>query len=234
MKTVALIPAAGMGRRMGASMNKQYLLLDGKPILAHTIELFQQADCIDEIVIVVPAEEIDYCRLHVVEKYGLEKVRQIVAGGAERQNSVLNGLRALDCHDEDLVIIHDGVRPFVPLAAVQRSIEMAQEYDGALLAVPVKDTVKVVKDAFVTSTPERSRLWLAQTPQTFRYRIIRAAHESAAAEGFSCTDDASLLERSGHKVHVVIGDYRNIKITTPEDLLLAEAFLAAGKRGERK
>ena len=234
MKRVALIPAAGMGRRMGSSMNKQYLLLDGKPILAHTLELFQQADFIDEIVVVVPAEEIDYCRLHVVEEYGLEKVRQIVAGGAERQNSVLNGLRALDCQDDDLVLIHDGVRPFVPLAAMKRSIEIAREYDGALLAVPVKDTVKVIKDALVSATPPREFLWLAQTPQTFRYQIIRAAHECAYADGFTGTDDAALLERSGKKVHVVIGDYRNIKITTPEDLILAEAFLAVGKKGERR
>ena len=132
------------------------------------------------------------------------------------------------------MLIHDGVRPFVPLAAVQRSIEMALEYDGALVAVPVKDTVKVIKGALVTATPPREFLWLAQTPQTFRYQIIRAAHECAAVEGFTGTDDAALLERSGKNVHVVIGDYRNIKITTPEDLILAEAFLAAGKKREGK
>jgi len=218
-----------MGRRMGGSMNKQYLLLDNKPILAHTLGLFQKADFIDEIFVVVPAEEIEYCRITVVEKYGLDKVKQIVAGGAERQNSVLNGLRALDCQDEDLVLIHDGVRPFVPLSALQRSIESAVEYDGALVAVPVKDTVKVIKDAFVTATPPRETLWLAQTPQTFRYSVILAAHESAEREGFVGTDDASLLERSGKRVHVVGGDYRNIKITTPEDLVLARTFLAAGK-----
>lgn len=225
MKRVALIPAAGMGRRMGASINKQYLLLAGKPILAHTLELFQRADFIDEICLVVPAEEIEYCRIHVVERYGIEKVGRIVAGGNERQYSVLNGLRSLDCGDDDVVLIHDGVRPFVPLSVVQRSVEMALEHDGALVAVPVKDTVKIVKDAFVTSTPARKALWLAQTPQTFRYRVIRSAHERAETEGFIGTDDASLLERIGKKVHVVIGDYRNIKITTPEDLILAEAFM---------
>jgi len=234
LKSVALIPAAGMGRRMGEPINKQYLLLDNKPILAHTLDLFQRADFIDEIVVIVPAEEIEYCRMQVVEKYGMEKVRQIVAGGVERQNSVLNGLRALDCQDEDVILIHDGVRPFVPLAVVQRSIEMALEYDGALVAVPVKDTVKVIEGAFVAATPPREALWLAQTPQSFRYNIIRAAHECAEAEGFSGTDDASLLEWSGRKVHVVIGDYRNIKITTPEDLVLAQAFLDAGKREGRE
>lgn len=225
MKTIALVPAAGMGKRMGASINKQYLLLAGKPILAHTLELFQQADFIDEIYPVVPQEEIDYCRVNVVEKYGITKVRQIIAGGAERQNSVLNGLRAVAMSAAGIVVIHDGVRPLVPLSVVQRSVELAAEHDGALVAVPAKDTIKVVKGAFVISTPPRDSLWLAQTPQTFRYGIIRHAHEVAEADGFFGTDDASLLERTGKRVHIVIGDYRNIKITTPEDLALAEAFL---------
>jgi len=227
LKRIALVPAAGMGRRMGASINKQYLLLAGKPILAHTLELLQRAEFIDEIYPVVPAEEIDYCRSNVVEKYGIDKVRQIVAGGAERQNSVLNALRAMQAAADDIILIHDGVRPFVPLAALQRSVEIACEYDGALLAVPAKDTIKVVRDAFAVATPPRETLWLAQTPQTFRYSVIRVAHELAEAEGFIGTDDASLLERLGKKAHVVIGDYRNIKITTPEDLILAEAFYKA-------
>jgi len=230
LKRIALVPAAGMGRRMGAPMNKQYLLLAGKPILAHTLELLQRALFIDEICLVVPKAEIDYCRTEVVEKYGIDKVRQIVAGGAERQHSVLNGLRAMKADADDVVLIHDGVRPFVPLAALHRSLEIACEFDGALVAVPAKDTIKVVREAFSVATPPRESLWLAQTPQTFRYSVIRAAHELAETEGFSGTDDASLLERLGKKVHVVIGDYRNIKITTPEDLTLAEAFLNDVKR----
>jgi 2-C-methyl-D-erythritol 4-phosphate cytidylyltransferase len=225
LKRIAIIPAAGMGKRMGASINKQYLLLADKPILAHTLEFFQQAEFIDEIYPVVPQEEIDYCRSNVVEKYGIAKVRQIVAGGAERQNSVLNALRAIKAEADDIILIHDGVRPFVPLAAVRRSMELAGEYDGALVAVPVKDTVKVVKETFAVETPPRETLWLAQTPQTFRYKVIRTAHELAEAEGFCGTDDSSLLERHGKNVHIVIGDYRNIKITTPEDLVLAEAIL---------
>lgn len=230
MKRIALVPAAGMGKRMGAAINKQYLLLAGKPILAHTLELLQRADCIDEIWPIVPAEEIDYCRAEVVERYAIAKTVQIVAGGAERQHSVLNGLRALAAAGDDLVLIHDGVRPFVPLAALHRSLELAAIHDGALLAVPAKDTIKVVRDACAVATPPRETLWLAQTPQTFRYGIIRAAHELAETEGFVGTDDASLLERLGKKVHVVIGDYRNIKITTPEDLLLAETFLHVGRQ----
>jgi len=230
LKTVALIPAAGMGKRMGASMNKQYLLLDGKPILAHTLQLFQDAGFVDEICLLIPEDEIEYCRSEIVAAYGLSKVRQIVAGGAERQHSVLNGLRALDdFNSDDIVIIHDGVRPFVPTAVLRRSVETALEYDSALVAVPVKDTVKVVRDGFAVDTPPRETLWLAQTPQTFRYGVIRSAHELAEAESFIGTDDASLLERLGDAVHIVIGDYRNIKITTPEDMLLAEAFLRERK-----
>lgn len=226
MKTVALVPAAGMGKRMGAAINKQYLLLGGKPILAHTLQLFQDADFVDEIYPVVPADEIDFCRHEVVERYGLDKVKQIIVGGAERQQSVMNGLRALDnCDVNDIVIIHDGVRPFVPLPVIRRSVEMAMEYDSTVVAVPVKDTVKIISDGFAVETPPRETLWLAQTPQTFRYGVIRSAHEVAEVDGFMGTDDASLLERLGDRVHVVIGDYRNIKITTPEDMLLAEAFL---------
>lgn len=226
LKVVALIPAAGMGKRMGASINKQYLLLGGKPILAHTLQLFEDAEFIDEIYPIVPLDEISYCRQEVVERYGFAKVRQIIAGGAERQHSVLNGLRAIAAAGaDDIVLIHDGVRPFVTQETLRRSIEVARKHQGALVAVPVKDTVKVARDGFAVGTPPRTALWLAQTPQTFRYDIIRAAHESAAAEDYLCTDDASLLERVGEHSHIVIGDYRNIKITTPEDMILAEAFL---------
>ena len=226
MKVIALIPAAGMGKRMGAGINKQYLLLRDKPIVAHTIAAFEQASFIDDIYIIVPEAEIPYCREHVVDRYGFAKVRQIVAGGAERQHSVLNGLRAVtDLQDDDVVLIHDGVRPFIPEQVLERAAAAAQEYDGALVAVPCKDTVKIVTDGIIRDTPARELLWLAQTPQAFRYGIIRAAHEIAEAEGFLGTDDAMLVERLEKEVHIVMGDYRNIKITTPEDLVLAEAFL---------
>ncbi|WP_243370321.1 2-C-methyl-D-erythritol 4-phosphate cytidylyltransferase [Geotalea sp. SG265] len=226
MRVIALIPAAGMGKRMGAGMNKQYLLLDNRPILAHTLAVFEQAPFVDDIHVVIPEAEISFCREQVVEKYGFAKVRSIIAGGSERQYSVLNGIRALsNCNEDDVVIIHDGVRPFVPLQVIRHSIETASRHDGALVAVPVKDTVKCVSDGIVTDTPPRETIWLAQTPQSFRYDIISAAHELAAAEGFLGTDDASLVERLGREVHVVRGDYRNIKITTPEDMLLAETFL---------
>jgi 2-C-methyl-D-erythritol 4-phosphate cytidylyltransferase len=226
MAVIALIPAAGMGRRMNAGINKQYLQLAGMPIVARTVAVFQQDDRVDHVYLVIPEAEIPYCRREVVYAHGLDKVRAIVAGGSERQHSVLNGLRALPSPaDDDIIIIHDGVRPFVTTDMIQRSIDSARINDGALVAVPVKDTIKVVRDGLVRETPLRESLWQAQTPQTFRYGIIRNAHERAAAEGYLGTDDASLVERLGGSVAVIMGDYRNIKITTPEDLLLGEAFL---------
>jgi len=225
-KVIALVPAAGMGKRMGAEINKQYLLLAGKPILAHTLQVFQDTPFIDDIYVVIPAAEIPYCQEHVVERHGLTKVRQIVPGGAERQYSVMNGLQAAaEAGDDDVVLIHDGVRPFVPPRVLERAVEMARVHDGALVAVPAKDTIKVVVDGIVRATPPREDLCLAQTPQAFRYAVIRAAHEIAAAERYLGTDDASLVERLGKDIHIVMGDYRNIKITTPDDLVLAEAFL---------
>lgn len=232
MKVIALIPAAGIGKRMGAEINKQYLLLAGKPIVAHTLAIFENAPFIDDIYLIIPEQEISYCREQVVERYGFTKVRAIVPGGAERQNSVLNGLRSAEgAAENDVVLIHDGVRPFVPLAVLERAVAVAMLQDGALVAVPAKDTVKVVVNGVVTETPLRENLWLAQTPQAFRYEVIRAAHEIAEAEGFLGTDDASLVERLGKDVHIVIGDYRNIKITTPEDLVLAEAFFKSVSSG---
>lgn len=226
MKVIALVPAAGMGKRMGADINKQYLLLAGKPILAHTLQIFENAPFVDDILVIVPEAEIPFCREHVVERQYLAKVRGIVAGGAERQHSVMNGLKAATwVSDDDVVLIHDGVRPFVSVRVLERAVEVARIHDGALVAVPVKDTIKVVTDGIVRATPAREELWQAQTPQAFRYSVIMAAHEIAAAERYLGTDDASLVEWMGKEVHIVMGDYRNIKITTPEDLVLAEALL---------
>jgi 2-C-methyl-D-erythritol 4-phosphate cytidylyltransferase len=225
-KIYALIPAAGMGKRMAAGQNKQYLLLEGMPILAHTLRVFQDAPFISGIYLVTPEAEIPFCRSDVVERYGFSKVRAVVPGGAERQHSVLNGLKAMEgVSDDDLVLVHDGVRPFVSVDLLQRAADAADEFGGAVVAVPVKDTVKVARNGIITETPPREELWLAQTPQAFRYGLIRSAYDAAAAEGFLGTDDASLMERQGWPLHIVTGDYRNIKITTPEDMLLAGAFL---------
>lgn len=211
---------------MGAGSNKQYLLLDGMPIVARTLQSFQDSPCIEAIYLVIPEAEIPFCRAEVVERYRLSKVRAIVPGGAERQHSVCNGLQAMEgIEEDDLVLIHDGVRPFVSEQMMRDAAAAAAEAGAAVVAVPVKDTVKVVRDGVIAETPAREQLWLAQTPQAFRFGLIRAAHAEAAAQGFLGTDDASLIERQGGEVRVVTGDYRNIKITTPEDLVLAEAFL---------
>ncbi len=226
-RAFAVIPAAGMGKRMGASINKQYLLLNGKPIVAHTLQFFQDSPAISGIILVIPEDEIPYCREKVVERFSLSKVMDIVPGGAERQHSVMNGLSALKRYagDEDLVVVHDGVRPFLDEKMLQESIAIASEGIGALTAVQAKDTIKVVEGGFVIETPDRSALWHAQTPQSFRYGLILRMHEMAELEDFLGTDDCSLLERYGEQVRVIKGSYRNIKITTPEDLLLAEAFI---------
>jgi len=231
-KAFALIPAAGMGKRMGASINKQYLQLDGLPIVARTISVFEDSPLIEAIYLVIPVDEIPYCREHVVAACGFRKVVEIVPGGRERQNSVMNGLNAMrkNVADDDVVLIHDGVRPLITPQLLRESIEVARNCDGALVAVPAKDTIKVARDGIIIDTPLREMLWQAQTPQSFRFATIYAAHRAAELEGFTGTDDASLVERRGGVVRIVRGDYRNIKITTPEDLILAEAFLA----GERK
>ncbi|MDD2541050.1 MAG: 2-C-methyl-D-erythritol 4-phosphate cytidylyltransferase [Desulfuromonadaceae bacterium] len=231
-KSVALIPAAGMGKRMGASINKQYLQLNDMPIVARTISIFEQSPLIDVIYLVIPAEEIAYCRKHIVNAYGFKKVAAIVPGGKERQNSVMNGLNAMRefVSDNDVILIHDGVRPLVTEQMLQASINAAALHDGALVAVPVKDTIKTVRDGIICGTPPRETLWQAQTPQSFRFGKIYRAHLSAEADNFSGTDDASLIEYAGGNVHIIPGDYRNIKITTPEDLILAEAFLSSMER----
>lgn len=228
-KTFALIPAAGIGKRMGVSINKQYLQLGDVPIVARTISIFEQAPFIDGIFLVIPEEEIPFCREHVVEARGFRKVLEIIPGGKERQNSVMNGLNALQrlARKDDVVLIHDGVRPFITQSLLRESIAAALNNDGALVAVPVKDTIKTVRSGIVVDTPFRDLLWQAQTPQSFRFNIIHSAHLNAEREGFMGTDDASLVEHQGGSVRIVLGDYRNIKITTPEDLVLAEAFLTS-------
>jgi len=233
-KAFALIPAAGMGKRMGAAINKQYLQLGGLPILAHTLSVFENSPEITGVCLVSPADEIFFCREQVVDACGFKKVIEIVPGGRERQHSVMNGLRALKRHasDDDVVLIHDGVRPFISPELLRESIAVARCNDGALVAVPAKDTIKTVRNGFVIDTPERETLWQAQTPQSFRFGIICEAHQNAEEAGFTGTDDASLVERRKGQVRIVRGDYCNIKITTPEDLILAEAFLSASRQGQ--
>jgi 2-C-methyl-D-erythritol 4-phosphate cytidylyltransferase len=229
MKATVLIPAAGMGRRMGSSLNKQYLDLGGRPILAHTLSLFDRHPLVEHIYPIVPPDEIDYCRQQIVHPYGFTKVRRLIPGGAKRQDSVRNGLQALA---EDglnqaarVVLVHDGARPLFNPGLLEELIRVVIAQGACVVGVPAKDTIKEVDAGMISRTPERQRLWQAQTPQGFLYRIFREAFRQADAAGFSGTDDASLLERIGQPVAMLQGDYRNIKVTTPEDLVLATALL---------
>jgi len=232
MSVTVLIPAAGMGVRMGAAVNKQYLTLADRPVLAHTLTLFDHHPSIDHVLIVSPEAEIDYCRAEVVERFGFTKVRDIISGGAERQDSVYNGLSACAAADGDIVLIHDGVRPFFPSGRIDDVVTAAGRTGACVVGVPVKDTIKEVEEGLIRRTPDRRLLWQAQTPQAFAFGLIRDAHERARREGFRGTDDASLVERIGHPVMMIEGSYRNIKITTPEDLILAEAFIGSRAEGE--
>lgn len=225
MKTVAIIPAGGSGRRMGSGIPKQYLLLGGIPVLVHTLQVFQSSPVVDEIFLVVPEGDIPEVRNAIVGRYNLFKVSLIVAGGAERQDSVRNALAHLR-EEHGIVLVHDGVRSFVSGELIQRVVAAA-EADGAVaVGVQVKDSVKEVNSAgWVIKTVTREGLWLTQTPQAFRKPLILAAYERAAADGFCGTDDASLVERMGVPVRMIPGDYDNIKVTTPEDLTLGEAII---------
>ncbi|QAY67832.1 2-C-methyl-D-erythritol 4-phosphate cytidylyltransferase [Paenibacillus protaetiae] len=226
-----VVVAAGRGTRMGTSESKQYLLLGNKPILVHTLELFESMAEIAEIVVVTGSGEIGRCR-ELAEQYGLHKVRHVVAGGSERQHSVYKGIAALG-NRADWVMVHDAVRPFVTSEAVRACCSAAEQHGAAVLAVPVKDTIKQVNEAgIITATPDRSRLWAIQTPQAFRRELLAEAHEQAAAASFVGTDDAMVVERMGVPVAVAAGDYTNIKITTPDDLPYAEFLLSQRDRRE--
>jgi 2-C-methyl-D-erythritol 4-phosphate cytidylyltransferase len=230
LKTIAIIPAAGAGVRMQTNRPKQFLDLDGRPVLVGTLERFQACPVIDSIILVTPEEDVEYARKEIVEPYGLTKVEKIVAGGERRQDSVRLGLEAWDGHD-GLVLIHDGVRPLVPAELIVRVIDAAKENRAVITALPAKETVKEVdENALVVKTYDRQKVWLVQTPQVFRYEDILVAHQRAIQEGWEeVTDDALLMERVGIPVKVIEGSEDNIKVTTPRDLELAR-FLSRGKR----
>lgn len=220
----AVIVAAGRGTRMNMDCNKQYVEVSGIPVLVRTLKVFQDCRSIDEIILVVNGQDFVYCKQNIVEDYGFSKVKALVAGGKERQESVFNGLKEVD-EDCGIVLIHDGARPFVDEQILLDNIAVAESLGAACTAVPVKDTVKVSDpDGFITQTLDRSTLWSVQTPQSFQYKIVMEAHRRAVNEGFSGTDDAVLVERMGIKTRLVMGSYRNIKITTQEDLSMAEAI----------
>lgn len=230
-KTAAVVLAAGQGRRMHSAVAKQFLLLNGKPLIYYSLKAFEESG-VDTIVLVTGQEEIRYCREEIAEKYGFSRIEQIVSGGKERYHSVYSGLTALSgCFPEDgIVLIHDGARPMVSRDLIKRTVEAAGEYGACAAAVPVKDTIKVADpEGFAALTPDRSTLWQIQTPQTFTYGLILGAYRKLLSnERFQkgVTDDAMVVEvMSSVRVKLVEGSYENIKVTTPEDLLIAERFL---------
>ncbi|MGL4737268.1 MAG: 2-C-methyl-D-erythritol 4-phosphate cytidylyltransferase [Cellulosilyticaceae bacterium] len=225
MKTGVIIVAGGKGTRIGGQTKKQYLTLGGKEILAHTIEAFEHAQVIDEMIVVVGAEDLNYVKEDIVEKYGYTKVTAIVAGGKERKDSVWNGICELE-ERVDYIMVHDGARPFIKEEQINACLESAMKEGAALIAVPVKDTIKQVgPQGLVVGTPERSTLWAVQTPQTFERKLLTKAHLHGQRENLEATDDGMLVEAIGHGVWVVEGDYTNIKITTPEDLVIGDIFI---------
>lgn len=223
----AIIMAAGKGKRMKSDINKQFILLKDRPILAYTIDKFQKSQSIDEIIIVAASDEIDFCRNEIVYKYGFNKVKKIVCGGKERQNSVMNGLMAAT--ESDIVLIHDGARPFVDDRIISDGIKYAEIYGGAACGMTPKDTIKVKSnEGFSEKTLDRSRLFCVQTPQCFRYEEIFKAHVYAKENNIPATDDTMVFEMLGNKVYLYEGSYNNIKITTPEDLYSAEKLEESG------
>jgi 2-C-methyl-D-erythritol 4-phosphate cytidylyltransferase len=224
-KVTALIPAAGMGRRMGNPMAKQFLPLGGRPMLAHTLLAFQRAPQIDEIIPILSKEDMELCLREIIEGFHITKVKTLVVGGKERQDSVLHGLEKIAA-DSGVVLVHDGVRPFVTPEMIRETTELARRGESVAVGVPLKDTVKEVDDkGIVRRTLERSKLWAVQTPQAFPVKVLQRAYEEACKHNSYGTDDAMLVERAGGKVRIIMGCYENIKITTPEDLLLAEEIL---------
>lgn len=223
LRCTAIIMAAGKGKRMQTAVSKQFLPVCGKEILAWTVDVFEKSPLVDTILLMASADGKEDVQ-HLWDSYGWKKVAAVLEGGKERQNSVANGLAAVG-EETDIVLIHDGVRPFVTEEMIADSIVAAQAYGGAVIGVPAKDTIKVCSaDGLAVETPDRSALWQIQTPQTFQRSLIVDAYEKAEKDGFLGTDDASVAEFAGHQVKVVMGSYRNIKITTKEDLVIAEAF----------
>lgn len=223
----AIIVAGGSGSRLPGAVRKQYRPLAGRTVLARTLAVFEASPLVDTLLLVVPEEDFNFCRENYLA--ALRKPVEMVPGGRERQESVYHGLCRCPQGEDDLVVIHDAVRPLLAAGHLAACVDGARRWGGSILAVPAVDTLKQVSPAGeIEATLDRRSIWLAQTPQAFRTRLIRRAHERARREGVVATDDAQLVERLGAPVHVVAGSRSNLKITTAEDLLLAEALLQAG------
>lgn len=226
VKCTVIIPAAGKGKRMKNDKSKQYIELDGKPILAYTIDVFEKCNEIQNIILVVGKDEVDYCRKEIVEKYNYQKIIGILEGGKERQDSVYEGIKKVP-EDSDIVLIHDGARPFIGAEQIKQTIDDGIKYGACVLGVKVKDTIKVVDDDNnIVDTPNRNNLWAIQTPQTFKKELIALAYQKAQNDNYCATDDSMLVEKYlDIKIKIVEGLYSNIKITTIEDLIIAKNFI---------
>lgn len=229
-KCVAVVLAAGKGKRMGSDVPKQYIELDHKPVVYYSLNIFQKSEVIDEIILVTGKDEIEYCRTNIVFKYGLSKVTNIIEGGKERYDSVAKALeRICEC---DFVFIHDGARPFIEEEIISKLYQVVMEHKACVVGVKTKDTVKIAnQDGWIANTPDRNLLWNVQTPQVFEYRLIKAAYEKLIKNGCeNVTDDAMVVENMlQQKVKLVEGNDHNIKVTTPFDLLIANAFIRIKK-----
>ena len=222
----AIVLAAGQGKRMGTKVHKQYLLLAGKPVLYYSLNVFQNSPVIDEIILVTGKEEEEYCKKEIVEPYGFTKVSHIIEGGAERYNSVWNGLQITQ--DEGYVFIHDGARPFIDEEMIQRVYECVQQENACVVGMPMKATVKIIDDnGFVSHTPDRNKVWMVQTPQVFETSLVKNAYAKLMQdETVQVTDDAMVVELfTDCPVKLIEGSYKNIKITTPDDLETGELFI---------
>ena len=226
MKNTAIVLAAGQGKRMHTKIQKQFLEIKGYPVLYYSLRCFQDSPLIEDIVLVTGEESVLYCQKEIVGKYGFTKVTKVISGGKERYDSVYQGLLA--CENSDYVLIHDGARPFITEEILERGLTGAEETGACAVGMPSKDTVKIADESgYIAETPDRSKVWMIQTPQIFQYALIRSAHESIRTREMSnVTDDAMVVEQeTGIKVRLAEGSYQNIKITTPEDLGVAELFL---------
>ena len=224
---IAIIAAAGAGTRMASDRPKQFLLLAGTPVIVHTLKAFEQCDSIHEVIVVLPAEQ-SAGFLSMAGKYGLRKLARVVPGGATRAESVKRGLMSVRTATAEIVAVHDGVRPVVTVDEIERTVLAAREHGAAILVAPVTDTIKEVRDQSVVRTLDRGVLRRALTPQCFRFDLLRDAYQHADVNDPSLTDESALVEQLGHPVSVVEGSARNIKITTLEDLEIAEGLLRSG------
>ncbi len=238
MGNTAIVLAAGSGKRMNSSVAKQYLVLKDKPVIWYALQAFEQSSVVDNVILVVGDGEVEYCRKHIVEEYGFAKVQAVIEGGAERYLSVWEGLKWIEEHSEvaeqGILFIHDGARPFVTEEIIMDTYMAAKEHGACVAAMPVKDTIKIGDEVgFAVQTPNRRSVWMVQTPQVFERGLITDAYRQLVAQldylkkqGIEITDDAMVVETMvGRKVKLVPASYENIKITTPEDMKIAECFL---------